>query len=129
MLCSTGVPALITALGRAVHAAVCVLDRDGAVLALTEGASSSLPERIRERSGKERSRIVVDDDGHLAIHRLAVSGTLAVASDAALDQSERLLVGHTVSAVDHRACQAVAGCRCRTAAEVGRYDDGAPGRR
>jgi len=92
-----GVPALITALGRAVHAAVCVLDRDGAVLALTEGASSSLPERIRERSGKERSRIVVDDDGHLAIHRLAVSGTLAVASDAALDQSERLLVGHTVS--------------------------------
>ncbi|CAJ0557588.1 unnamed protein product, partial [Mesorhabditis spiculigera] len=78
-----GVPALITALGRAVHAAVCVLDRDGAVLALTEG--------------KERSRIVVDDDGHLAIHRLAVSGTLAVASDAALDQSERLLVGHTVS--------------------------------
>lgn len=92
-----GVPALITALGRAVHAAVCVLDRDGAVLALTEGASSSLPERIRERSGKERSRIVVDDDGHLAIHRLAVSGTLAVASEAALDQSERLLVGHTVS--------------------------------
>ena len=40
---------------------------------------------------------MVDDDGHLAIHRLAVSGTLAVASDAALDQSERLLVGHTVS--------------------------------
>lgn len=92
-----GVPALVTALGRALHADVCVLDRDGTVLAQTPEVNSALLERIRARSGKERSRVVVDDEGHLALHRLAESGTLAVASGSALDQSKRLLVGHAVS--------------------------------
>jgi purine catabolism regulator len=101
-----GIPALVTALSRALDATVCMLDRSGLVLAEFGADNADVLTRVRAELHHPRrrsaSRAVVDDRGTLTIQQIPGGvgegqGHLAVACAEALDATERMLVGHAVA--------------------------------
>ncbi|MFD6056945.1 PucR family transcriptional regulator [Rhodococcus wratislaviensis] len=106
-----GIPAVISALGRALSSTVAVIDTDDRVLAV-HGPDSArvirlarrMADSARSRSGRRQtSKVVADDEGYCTIQSVSAAqeqhGYLAVSSTEPLPSSDRLLVAHAVSLV------------------------------
>ncbi|MFE7423328.1 PucR family transcriptional regulator [Rhodococcus sp. NPDC057529] len=109
---SGGIPAVISALARAVFSTVAVIDTDGRVLAEhgTDSArvvdlARSATESARAAVGRRRqtSKVVADGDGYCMLQSISAAedlrGFLAVRSVGSLSSSDRLLVSHAVSLI------------------------------
>nr|WP_271208990.1 PucR family transcriptional regulator [Rhodococcus wratislaviensis] len=109
---SGGIPAVISALARAVSSTVAVIDTDGSVLA-EHGVDSariadlarSTTESARAAAGRRRqnSKVVADGDGYCTLQRISAAeelrGFLAVRSAGPLSPSGRVLISHAVSLI------------------------------
>ncbi len=104
-----GIPALVDALSRALHATTVVLSTDGRLLA-GAGPDTGRAARLAAESittkrgrGEPATRVVADGDGYCAVQALRAGsvarGCLAVRSSGALSSPDRLLVAHAVSLI------------------------------
>lgn len=107
-----GIPAVISALGRALSSSVAVIDTDQRILAV-HGADSAhavtLARSVAEAAGSGSSRrrptskVIAGDHGYCTIQSISAAqdlhGYLAVTSRGPLAPSDRLLVAHAVSLI------------------------------
>ncbi|PRC41526.1 PucR family transcriptional regulator [Mycobacterium sp. ITM-2017-0098] len=101
-----GIPGVVGALAQCLSAVVVAVGADGRQLAAGGTDDRDLIAALSERAGRGRDRaaaVTVDGGAILTIQRLraaqAVRGHLAVRTDRALSDSERLLVSHAVSLI------------------------------